>query len=134
MAPNWTAKDLRGERKPIQPSPKKCITRHFPPCSSERHGGFDGGEKSLGGVRNNGNGGLVPPPTNGVAHTNGNGVPLPPDGMYHVSDMTNSGFDPHGSLAEKVNGEGTQQQGNGGGYVRFDDCLPRQSLGPSTCV
>ena len=47
--------------------------------------------------------------SNGGLHggTNGHG-PLPPDGMYHVSDMTNGGhgngslIDPNGSLADKV--------------------------------
>ena len=42
-----------------------------------------------------------------TAGINGNG-PLPPDGMYHVSDLnggaTNNGMDLiHGSLTDKVN-------------------------------
>ena len=77
------------------------------------------------------------PTSNGHHHGHGhNGGPLPPDGMYHVSDSI-SGIGADG-IGEKVNGSGRSCDGdsndeNSGGAAASGVGLYRR-LPSSTCV
>ena len=102
--PNWTRTTSTGKKRNHSQDIDDSKTT-FPVHSN--HNGFDA-EKPATTIGTTGrsnssysNGGL-----NGG--TNGHG-PLPPDGMYHVTDMTGNGggnngslLDPNGSLADKV--------------------------------
>eukprot|EP00094_Tigriopus_californicus_P013464 TCALIF_13024-PA protein Name:"Similar to KIRREL Kin of IRRE-like protein 1 (Homo sapiens)" AED:0.12 eAED:0.13 QI:0/0.83/0.76/0.92/0.91/1/13/506/759 len=96
--------------------------------SGEHHNGYEA-EKTMNG-RGNG-------------YTNGNGVnnsslsgPLPPDGMYHVSDMTHGSLmDPNGSLADKLWPENPAYQVYIPGYQQHHSIMnpqPNYSLGPGS--